>query len=71
MSTRDVDTYLDQLYGAIQMIESGTTTVQAIHRAGGPRSPVSMNVADKAIKAYQDSAMRVSYAQEFVEGKTR
>ena len=62
MSARDVDPYLDQLYGAIQMIESGTTTVQAIHRAGGPRSPVSMNVADKAIKAYQDSGMRVSYA---------
>ena len=62
MSARDVDPYLDQLYGAIQMIESGTTTVQAIHRAGGPRSPVSMDVADKAIKAYQDSGMRVSYA---------
>ena len=62
MSARDVDPYLDQLYGAIQMIESGTTTVQAIHRAGGPSSPVSMEVADKAIKAFQDSGMRVSYA---------
>ena len=62
MSVRDVDPYLDQLYGAIQMIESGTTTVQAIHRAEDSRSPVSMDMADKAIKAYRDSGMRVSYA---------
>ena len=34
IGTRLIDPYLDQLYGAVQMIESGTTTVQAIHTPG-------------------------------------
>ena len=62
MGARNVDPYLDQLYGAIQMIESGTTTVQALHSPGRGYSPVDMEVADKVLKAYQDSGMRVSYA---------
>jgi len=59
---RYVDPYLDQLYGAVQMIESGTTTVQALHSTGRGRKPVDLEVADKVVKAYQDSGMRVSYA---------
>ena len=31
IGVRSIDPYLDQLYGAVQMIETGTTTVQAIH----------------------------------------
>ena len=62
IGTRYVDPYLDQLYGAVQMIESGTTTVQAIHSAGRGYRAISTEVADKVIKAYQDSGMRVSYA---------
>ena len=60
MGTRYIDPYLDQLYGAVQMIESGTTTVQAIHWQA--YKPVDLEVADKVVKAYQDSGMRVSYA---------
>ena len=59
---RYVDPYLDQLYGAIQMIESGTTTVQAMHSNRRGSKPVDMEVADKVVKAFQDSGMRVSYA---------
>ena len=62
LGTRYVDPYLDQLYGAVQMIESGTTTVQALHsnRIGAPAN--SLEVADKVVGAYMDSGMRVSYA---------
>ena len=34
IGTRLIDPHLDQLYGAVQMIETGTTTVQAIHSPG-------------------------------------
>ncbi len=62
IGARDIDPYLDQLYGAVQMIESGTTTVQAIH--GGRRGvrPMDPETADKVVKAFQDSGMRVSFA---------
>ena len=61
LGARNVDPYLDQLYGAVQMIESGTTTVQALHssRRGGP--PIDLEVAGQAIDAFLDSGMRVSY----------
>ena len=62
IGTRYVDPYLDQLYGAVQMIESGTTTVQAIHSTRRGYGPVDAESTDKVIKAYQDSGMRVSYA---------
>ena len=62
MGQRDVDPYLDQLYGAVQMIESGATTVQALHssRRGGP--PIDLAVAGQAINAFRNSGMRVAYA---------
>ena len=62
IGSRSVDPYLDQLYGTVQMIESGTTTVQVIHTPGRGYRPVSMEVTDKVVKAYRDSGMRVSYA---------
>ena len=67
IGTRLIDPYLDQLYGAVQMIESGTTTVQAIHSPGRGFGPVSMEIADKVVKAYQDSGMRVSYAPSIAD----
>ena len=62
LGARNIDPYLDQLYGAVQMIESGTTTVQALHssRRGGPA--LDLEVAEQAIAAFVDSGMRVSYA---------
>ena len=67
IGVRMIDPYLDQLYGAVQMIETGTTTVQAIHSPGRGYGPVSMEVADKVIDAYQTSGMRVSYAPSVVD----
>lgn len=61
MGTRELDPYLDHLYGAIQMIESGTTTVQVLQVSGRDRAPITLEVADKVLKAYQDAGMRVSY----------
>ena len=62
IGVKSLDPYLDQLYGAIQMIETGTTTVQAIHGGGQAAKPMSMETADRAISGYLESGMRVSYA---------
>ena len=62
MGAKYVDPYLDQLYGAIQMIETGTTTVQAMHSGGLAAETMGMGVADAAIKGFMESGMRVSYA---------
>ena len=63
LGAKRIDPYLDQMYGAIQMIETGTTTVQAIHGGSGRTHPSRMmEMADKALLAYQEIGMRVSYA---------
>ena len=63
LGSRRIDPYLDQMYCAIQMIENGTTTVQALHIGMRPAGPSRlMDTADKALKAYQEIGMRVSYA---------
>lgn len=67
IGTRAIDPYLDQHYGAVQMIETGTTTVQAIHSPGRGYGPVSLDIADKVVNAYRDSGMRVSYAPSVVD----
>ena len=67
IGTRMIDPYLDQLYGAVQMIETGTTAVQAIHSPGRGYGPVSLEIADKVVNAYQTSGMRVSYAPSVVD----
>jgi cytosine/adenosine deaminase-related metal-dependent hydrolase len=61
MAARDVNFYLDTLYSAFEMIESGITTVQHIHgwRPGPATSWVP--IAEQVLKAYQDIGMRVSY----------
>lgn len=60
---RDVDNYLDALYCAIQMIESGITTV--MHNHATWRKPQGMTFQEaggQVLKAYQDSGMRVAFS---------
>jgi len=62
LSARAVDPYLDTLYSAFEMLESGITTVQHLHGwRVGPASRV-IAVADRILKAYDDIGMRVSYS---------
>src|SRR5207253_3268861 len=62
MAAREVDPYLDTLYSAFEMLESGITTVQHIHGwRGGPAARV-IERAERILRAYADVGMRVSYA---------
>src|SRR5262245_63597621 len=62
MAARDVPPYLDTLYSAFEMLESGITTVQHLHGwRVGPAARV-LEVADRVLKAYDDIGMRVSYS---------
>ncbi|HKA63244.1 MAG TPA: amidohydrolase family protein, partial [Methylomirabilota bacterium] len=61
-AARDVDPYLDTLYGAFDLLQSGITTVQHLHGwRGAPASRV-LGVAERILRAYQDVGMRVSYS---------
>ena len=62
MRAKDVDPYLDHLYGAALMIKSGTTTVQALHLPAKGKGPFNLENSEKVIQAYRESGMRVSYA---------
>ncbi len=66
MRAKDVDPYLDQLYGAVLMIKSGTTAVQAIHSPPRGRGPFNLEISEKVLQAYRKSGMRVSYAPSLV-----
>ncbi|MEM9815179.1 MAG: amidohydrolase family protein [Cyanobacteria bacterium P01_D01_bin.6] len=61
LSARKIDFYLDTLYSAFEMIESGITTVQHIH--GWLPGPASHwpDITANLLKAYEDIGMRVSY----------
>ncbi len=62
MAARDVDPYLDTLYSAFEMLESGITTVQHLHGwRGGPAARVRQ-VAERVLQAYEDVGMRVAYS---------
>src|SRR5438094_5350491 len=62
MATRNVDPYLDTLYSAFEMLESGITTVQHLHGWRiGPAARV-VAVAERILQAYRDIGMRVSYS---------
>ena len=62
MAARDVDPYLDTLYSAFEMIESGVTTVQHLQaRVSGPVERI-YGAASEAIRAYRDLGMRLSYS---------
>jgi cytosine/adenosine deaminase-related metal-dependent hydrolase len=62
MGARGVDPYLDTLYSAFEMIESGVTTVQHLHGwLPGPIEQISES-ASETLRAYRDIGMRVSYS---------
>ena len=62
LTRRPVDLYLDTLYSAFEMIESGVTTVQHMQsRVAGPMERI-YEAASQVIRAYQDIGMRVSYS---------
>src|SRR5712664_271363 len=62
LGARPVDPYLDTLYSAFEMLESGITTVQHLHGWRiGPAARV-IGVAERILKAYDDIGMRVSYS---------
>src|SRR4030095_13643015 len=60
MAARSVDPYLDTLYSAFEMLESGVTTVQHLH--GARIAPVSrvLETAEQVLKGYDDNGMRGS-----------
>ena len=62
MAARNVDPYLDTLYSAFEMIESGITTVQHLH--GVRIAPIArvQKAAEQILQAYDDIGMRVSYS---------
>jgi cytosine/adenosine deaminase-related metal-dependent hydrolase len=62
LGERGVDPYLDTLYSAFQMIESGVTTVQHIQgrMMGGPKQWESR--VSEILRAYSDVGMRVSFS---------
>ncbi len=60
---RDVDPYLDTLYCALQMLESGITTV--MHNHGLARLPAGVDrfeSSSRIIQAYEDAGMRVAFS---------
>ncbi|MDA1010484.1 MAG: amidohydrolase family protein [Chloroflexi bacterium] len=63
LSTRYIDSYLDTLYGAIDMIEHGVTSV--VHMCG-PRTLIPgltvKDMAVRAISAYQEIGMRAAFS---------
>src|SRR5262244_704288 len=62
LGARAVNPYLDTLYSAFEMLESGITTVQHLHGLRiGPAARV-IEVANQVFKAYDDIGMRVSYS---------
>ncbi len=62
IAARDVDPYLDTLYSAFEMLESGITTVQHLH--GWRVAPAArvLGIAERILQAYEDIGMRVSYS---------
>lgn len=62
LGARDVSPYLDSLYSAFEMVESGITTVQHLHGwRVGPKSRV-LAIAEEILRAYEHIGMRVSYS---------
>lgn len=60
---RDVDAYLDTLYCAIQMIESGITTVMHNHALRSmPEGATLDGWASSLVEAYETSGMRVAFS---------
>lgn len=62
IGARQLDPYLEHLHGAIDMLETGTTTVQIMYTPGRGTAPMDEVSTDKVIRAYQDAGVRLSYA---------
>lgn len=65
---RSVDPYLDTLYSAFEMVESGITTVQHIDMwqpSSVPFQEQALQRANRILQAYQDIGMRASYSLAF------
>ncbi len=62
MALRDVDTYLDTLYSAFEMIASGVTTVQHLHGWIPGTGADVLDRSKQVLRAYDDIGMRVSYS---------
>lgn len=67
LAKRDVDLYLDTLYGAFEMVESGITTVQHMHNRVNGGVDRILAGAERVIRAYEDVGMRVSYSYSIWE----
>src|SRR5712691_11105359 len=62
MAARTIDPYLDTLFSAFEMLESGITTVQHLHGVRIAPAARVLAVADQILQAYRDLGMRVSYS---------
>ena len=62
MGARTVDLYLDTLYSAFELIESGVTTVQHLHGWVGGTVADVIDRAEQVLQAYVDIGMRASYS---------
>ncbi len=59
---RSVGARLDTLYSAIEMLESGTTSVHHIHSGLSPNPDDWHPAADDVLEAYRDIGMRVGFS---------
>lgn len=60
---RDVDPYLDTLWGAAQLLRSGVTTVMHnVVRWIVPSGDALLGVTDAVLRGYRDAGMRVAYS---------
>lgn len=62
LGKRKVDLYLDTLYSAFELVESGVTTVQHLHNRLGGTVDQMAAAANRVIAAYDAVGMRVSYS---------
>ncbi len=62
LAARGVDPYLDTLYSAFEMIESGVTTVHHINNLFFGSLEPNAQIAEEVLRAYRDVGMRVSFS---------
>ena len=62
IGARAVDPYLDTLYSAFEMLESGVTTVQHIFAWVHRDLPAVRNMVERMLAAYDEVGMRVSFS---------
>ena len=62
LAMRKIDPYLDTMFSAFEMIESGVTTVQHIQGWATGNYDEVVNSASSVLRAYNDIGLRVSYS---------